>query len=160
MFPVKAPPRTARNTLRRAEDEQKAERKRRKTSTCRGDALGICGRRVAAAGAGVGILDAGAVLGVTGRRSGGLAAENENQYGFGMLARGLGKVGYSAFKAAGGEAAGGGTGPAEARGFEKRLRDVGARGDLRRRGLVESRRTCRAGGGPIVGVVGRHVLSY
>ena len=81
---------------------------------------------VAAAGAGVEILDAGAVSSaLLAGALVGFAAENENQYGFGMLARGLGKVGYSAFKAATEEKP-----PAEEpdllkpADFEKRLRDV------------------------------------
>ena len=83
---------------------------------------------VAAAGAGVEILDAGAVSSaLLAGALVGFAAENENQYGFGMLARGLGKVGYSAFKAATEEKP-----PAEEpdllkpADFEKRLRDVRA----------------------------------
>ena len=128
VFPVKAPPRTARNTLRRAEDDPKSDEK------TNGDRLApveetlsafVVGA-VAAAGAGVEILDAGAVSSaLLAGALVGFAAENENQYGFGMLARGLGKVGYSAFKAATEEKP-----PAEEpdllkpADFEKRLRDV------------------------------------
>ena len=125
VFPVKAPPRT--RTVRRAEDEQSEEKSN-------GDRLApveetlsafVVGA-VAAAGAGVEILDAGAVSSaLLAGALVGFAAENENQYGFGMLARGLGKVGYSAFKAATEEKP-----PAEEpdllkpADFEKRLRDV------------------------------------
>ena len=127
VFPVTAPPRT--RTVRRAEDEQKEEKSN-------GDRLApveetlsafVVGA-VAAAGAGVEILDAGAVSSaLLAGALVGFAAENENQYGFGMLARGLGKVGYSAFKAATEEKP-----PAEEpdllkpADFEKRLRDVRA----------------------------------
>ena len=128
VFPVTAPPRT--RTLRRAEDDPKSEDK------SNGDRLApveetlsafVVGA-VAAAGAGVEILDAGAVSSaLLAGALVGFAAENENQYGFGMLARGLGKVGYSAFKAATEEKP-----PAEEpdllkpADFEKRLRDVRA----------------------------------
>ena len=91
VFPRTAPPRTARNTLRRAEEEQKEEKNN-------GDRLApveetlsafVVGA-VAAAGAGVEILDAGAVSSaLLAGALVGFAAENENQYGFGMLARGL-----------------------------------------------------------------------
>ena len=90
VFPVKAPPRT--RTVRRAEDEQPKEEK------TNGDRLApveetlsafVVGA-VAAAGAGVEILDAGAVSSaLLAGALVGFAAENENQYGFGMLARGL-----------------------------------------------------------------------
>ena len=121
-----APPRT----VRRAEDDPKSDEKKN------GDRLApveetlsafVVGA-VAAAGAGVEILDAGAVSSaLLAGALVGFAAENENQYGFGMLARGLGKVGYSAFKAATEEKP-----PAEEpdllkpADFEKRLRDVRA----------------------------------
>ena len=121
-----APPRT----VRRAEDDSKSDEK------TNGDRLApveetlsafVVGA-VAAAGAGVEILDAGAVSSaLLAGALVGFAAENENQYGFGMLARGLGKVGYSAFKAATEEKP-----PAEEpdllkpADFEKRLRDVRA----------------------------------
>ena len=121
-----APPRT----VRRAEDDAKSDEK------TNGDRLApveetlsafVVGA-VAAAGAGVEILDAGAVSSaLLAGALVGFAAENENQYGFGMLARGLGKVGYSAFKAATEEKP-----PAEEpdllkpADFEKRLRDVRA----------------------------------
>ena len=130
VFPRTAPPRTARHTLRRAEDDPKSDEKNN------GDRLApveetlsafVVGA-VAAAGAGVEILDAGAVSSaLLAGALVGFAAENENQYGFGMLARGLGKVGYSAFKAATEEKP-----PAEEpdllkpADFEKRLRDVRA----------------------------------
>mmetsp|Transcript_9368 Transcript_9368/g.28062 ORF Transcript_9368/g.28062 Transcript_9368/m.28062 type:complete len:170 (-) Transcript_9368:21-530(-) len=53
-----------------------------------------------AAGAGVEILDAGAIgSALLAGAAVGFAAENENQYGFGMLARGVGKIGYQTFKA-------------------------------------------------------------
>ena len=120
----RAPPRT----VRRAEDDSKSDDKKN------GDRLApveetlsafVVGA-VAAAGAGVEILDAGAVSSaLLAGALVGFAAENENQYGFGMLARGLGKVGYSAFKAATEEKP-----PAEEpdllkpADFEKRLRDV------------------------------------
>mmetsp|Transcript_9765 Transcript_9765/g.30356 ORF Transcript_9765/g.30356 Transcript_9765/m.30356 type:complete len:186 (+) Transcript_9765:128-685(+) len=56
---------------------------------------------VAAAGLGVEILDAGAISSaLLAGAALGFAAENENQYGFGMFARGVGKIGYGAFKAA------------------------------------------------------------
>ena len=122
----RAPPRT----VRRAEDDPKSDEKNN------GDRLApveetlsafVVGA-VAAAGAGVEILDAGAVSSaLLAGALVGFAAENENQYGFGMLARGLGKVGYSAFKAATEEKP-----PAEEpdllkpADFEKRLRDVRA----------------------------------
>ena len=90
VFPVTAPPRT--RTLRRAEDDPKSEDK------SNGDRLApveetlsafVVGA-VAAAGAGVEILDAGAVSSaLLAGALVGFAAENENQYGFGMLARGL-----------------------------------------------------------------------
>ena len=83
-----APPRT----VRRAEDDTKSEEK------TNGDRLApveetlsafVVGA-VAAAGAGVEILDAGAVSSaLLAGALVGFAAENENQYGFGMLARGL-----------------------------------------------------------------------
>ena len=93
-----APPRT----VRRAEDEQKDERNTGERLAPVEETLSafVVGA-VAAAGAGVEILDAGAVSSaLLAGALVGFAAENENQYGFGMLARGLGKVGYSAFKAA------------------------------------------------------------
>ena len=83
-----APPRT----VRRAEDDAKSDEK------TNGDRLApveetlsafVVGA-VAAAGAGVEILDAGAVSSaLLAGALVGFAAENENQYGFGMLARGL-----------------------------------------------------------------------
>ena len=92
VFPRTAPPRTARHTLRRAEDDSKSDEKNN------GDRLApveetlsafVVGA-VAAAGAGVEILDAGAVSSaLLAGALVGFAAENENQYGFGMLARGL-----------------------------------------------------------------------
>ena len=136
-----APPRT----VRRAEDDPKSDEK------TNGDRLApveetlsafVVGA-VAAAGAGVEILDAGAVSSaLLAGALVGFAAENENQYGFGMLARGLGKVGYSAFKAATEEKP-----PAEEpdllkpADFEKRLRDVRAarESDLREVSSVESK---------------------
>ena len=46
------------------------------------------------------ILDAGAIgSALLAGAAVGFAAENENEYGFGMLARGLGKIGYQTFKA-------------------------------------------------------------
>ena len=129
VFPVTAPPRTARNTLRRAEDEKSDERNTGERLAPVEETLSafVVGA-VAAAGAGVEILDAGAVSSaLLAGALVGFAAENENQYGFGMLARGLGKVGYSAFKAATEEKP-----PAEEpdllkpADFEKRLRDVRA----------------------------------
>ena len=121
-----APPRT----VRRAEDDSKSderptgERLAPVEETLSAFVVGA----VAAAGAGVEILDAGAVSSaLLAGALVGFAAENENQYGFGMLARGLGKVGYSAFKAATEEKP-----PAEEpdllkpADFEKRLRDVRA----------------------------------
>ena len=127
VFPVRAPPRTARNTLRRAEDEKSDERNERLAPVEETLSAFVVGA-VAAAGAGVEILDAGAVSSaLLAGALVGFAAENENQYGFGMLARGLGKVGYSAFKAATEEKP-----PAEEpdllkpADFEKRLRDVRA----------------------------------
>ena len=137
----RAPPRT----VRRAEDDPKSDEKNN------GDRLApveetlsafVVGA-VAAAGAGVEILDAGAVSSaLLAGALVGFAAENENQYGFGMLARGLGKVGYSAFKAATEEKP-----PAEEpdllkpADFEKRLRDVRAarESDLREVSSVESK---------------------
>ena len=125
VFPVKAPPRT--RTVRRAEDEQKDEKSTGERLAPVEETLSafVVGA-VAAAGAGVEILDAGAVSSaLLAGALVGFAAENENQYGFGMLARGLGKVGYSAFKAATEEKP-----PAEEpdllkpADFEKRLRDV------------------------------------
>ena len=93
----------AEDSTRRAEDDPKSDDKNN------GDRLApveetlsafVVGA-VAAAGAGVEILDAGAVSSaLLAGALVGFAAENENQYGFGMLAAGLGKVGYSAFKAA------------------------------------------------------------
>ena len=142
--PVTAPPRTARTTIRRAEEEKSEEKNN-------GDRLApveetlsafVVGA-VAAAGAGVEILDAGAVSSaLLAGALVGFAAENENQYGFGMLARGLGKVGYSAFKAATEEKP-----PAEEpdllkpADFEKRLRDVreARESDLREVSSLESK---------------------
>ena len=127
VFPVKAPPRT--RTVRRAEDEKSDERPTGERLAPVEETLSafVVGA-VAAAGAGVEILDAGAVSSaLLAGALVGFAAENENQYGFGMLARGLGKVGYSAFKAATEEKP-----PAEEpdllkpADFEKRLRDVRA----------------------------------
>ena len=136
-----APPRT----VRRAEDDSKSDEK------TNGDRLApveetlsafVVGA-VAAAGAGVEILDAGAVSSaLLAGALVGFAAENENQYGFGMLARGLGKVGYSAFKAATEEKP-----PAEEpdllkpADFEKRLREVreARESDLREVSSVESK---------------------
>jgi hypothetical protein len=142
VFPVRAPPRTARNTLRRAEDEKSDERNERLAPVEETLSAFVVGA-VAAAGAGVEILDAGAVSSaLLAGALVGFAAENENQYGFGMLARGLGKVGYSAFKAATEEKP-----PAEEpdllkpADFEKRLRDVRAarESDLREVSSVESK---------------------
>ena len=119
----RAPPRT----VRRAEEEQKDERNTGERLAPVEETLSafVVGA-MAAAGAGVEILDAGAVSSaLLAGALVGFAAENENQYGFGMLARGLGKVGYSAFKAATEEKP-----PAEEpdllkpADFEKRLRDV------------------------------------
>jgi hypothetical protein len=118
VFAPAAPPRIP--TLRRAEDDSNSERKGNGDrlapieETLAAVALGA----VMAAGAGVesSALLAGALVG--------FAAENENQYGFGMLARGIGKVGYSSFKAATEEK------PAEdpdllkPDNFEQRLNDV------------------------------------
>ncbi len=119
----RAPPRT----VRRAEDEKSDERNERLAPVEETLSAFVVGA-VAAAGAGVEILDAGAVSSaLLAGALVGFAAENENQYGFGMLARGLGKVGYSAFKAATEEKP-----PAEEpdllkpADFEKRLRDVRA----------------------------------
>ena len=119
----RAPPRT----VRRAEDEKSEEKNTGERLAPVEETLSafVVGA-VAAAGAGVEILDAGAVSSaLLAGALVGFAAENENQYGFGMLARGLGKVGYSAFKAATEEKP-----PAEEpdllkpADFEKRLRDV------------------------------------
>ena len=128
VFPRTAPPRTARNTLRRAEEEQKEKNTGERLAPVEETLSAFVVGAVAAAGAGVEILDAGAVSSaLLAGALVGFAAENENQYGFGMLARGLGKVGYSAFKAATEEKP-----PAEEpdllkpADFEKRLRDVRA----------------------------------
>ena len=89
VFPVKAPPRT--RTVRRAEEEQKDERNTGERLAPVEETLSafVVGA-VAAAGAGVEILDAGAVSSaLLAGALVGFAAENENQYGFGMLARGL-----------------------------------------------------------------------
>ena len=125
VFDPAAPPRIP--TLRRAEDDSNSERKGNGDrlapieETLAAVALGA----VMAAGAGVEILDAGAVSSaLLAGALVGFAAENENQYGFGMLARGIGKVGYSSFKAATEEK------PAEdpdllkPDNFEQRLNDV------------------------------------
>ena len=134
----RAPPRT----VRRAEEEQKDERNERLAPVEETLSAFVVGA-VAAAGAGVEILDAGAVSSaLLAGALVGFAAENENQYGFGMLARGLGKVGYSAFKAATEEKP-----PAEEpdllkpADFEKRLRDVRAarEEDLREASNAESK---------------------
>jgi hypothetical protein len=82
-----APPRT----VRRAEEEQKDERNTGERLAPVEETLSafVVGA-VAAAGAGVEILDAGAVSSaLLAGALVGFAAENENQYGFGMLARGL-----------------------------------------------------------------------
>ena len=89
VFPVKAPPRT--RTVRRAEDEKSDERPTGERLAPVEETLSafVVGA-VAAAGAGVEILDAGAVSSaLLAGALVGFAAENENQYGFGMLARGL-----------------------------------------------------------------------
>ena len=126
VFPVKAPPRT--RTVRRAEDEKNEKNTGERLAPVEETLSAFVVGAVAAAGAGVEILDAGAVSSaLLAGALVGFAAENENQYGFGMLARGLGKVGYSAFKAATEEKP-----PAEEpdllkpADFEKRLRDVRA----------------------------------
>ena len=126
VFPVKAPPRT--RTVRRAEEEQKDKTTGERLAPVEETLSAFVVGAMAAAGAGVEILDAGAVSSaLLAGALVGFAAENENQYGFGMLARGLGKVGYSAFKAATEEKP-----PAEEpdllkpADFEKRLRDVRA----------------------------------
>ena len=133
-----APPRT----VRRAEDEKSEERNERLAPVEETLSAFVVGAE-AAAGAGVEILDAGAVSSaLLAGALVGFAAENENQYGFGMLARGLGKVGYSAFKAATEEKP-----PAEEpdllkpADFEKRLRDVreARESDLREVSSVESK---------------------
>ena len=88
-FPVTAPPRTL--TVRRAEDEKSDERTTGERLAPVEETLSafVVGA-VAAAGAGVEILDAGAVSSaLLAGALVGFAAENENQYGFGMLARGL-----------------------------------------------------------------------
>ena len=129
VFAPQAPPRTARTpTLRRAENDPKSDEKNNgdRHAPVEETLSAFVVGAVAAAGAGVEILDAGAVSSaLLAGALVGFAAENENQYGFGMLARGLGKVGYSAFKAATEEKP-----PAEEpdllkpADFEKRLRDV------------------------------------
>ena len=142
VFPTTAPPRT--RTVRRAEEPKEDERNTGERLAPVEETLSafVVGA-VAAAGAGVEILDAGAVSSaLLAGALVGFAAENENQYGFGMLARGLGKVGYSAFKAATEEKP-----PAEEpdllkpADFEKRLRDVRAarESDLREVSSVESK---------------------
>ena len=83
----RAPPRT----VRRAEDEKSDERPTGERLAPVEETLSafVVGA-VAAAGAGVEILDAGAVSSaLLAGALVGFAAENENQYGFGMLARGL-----------------------------------------------------------------------
>ena len=81
----RAPPRT----VRRAEDEKSDERNERLAPVEETLSAFVVGA-MAAAGAGVEILDAGAVSSaLLAGALVGFAAENENQYGFGMLARGL-----------------------------------------------------------------------
>ena len=89
VFPVTAPPRT--RTVRRA-DEQKSEEKNtgERLAPVEETLSAFVVGAFAAAGAGVEILDAGAVSSaLLAGALVGFAAENENQYGFGMLARGL-----------------------------------------------------------------------
>lgn len=124
--PVTAPPRTVR-IMRRAGDDPKSEDQNNgeRLAPIEETLAAVAVGAVMAAGAGVEILDAGAVSSaLLAGALVGFAAENENQYGFGMLARGIGKVGYSSFKAATEEK------PAEdpdllkPDNFEQRLNDV------------------------------------